>query len=151
MRLALLRVREVDRLTECAIWALRRLPYREYLQTAHWQRVRILALDRARNICSLCPATTRLHVHHRSYARLGFEQTEDLIVLCADCHARHHRRLAAVTAPRIARLPPNGTMLPSLRPLFARLVEMPTPTCPAVATGAPFSDRALLPLRLGNK
>jgi hypothetical protein len=33
-------------------------------------------------------------VHHRSYARLGFEQPEDVVVLCRSCHTRHHRVLA---------------------------------------------------------
>lgn len=94
------RIREVNRRVETGIAALRRLPYREYLQTSHWQRVRILALERARFACTLCPATERLEVHHRSYARRGFEQPEDLIVLCHDCHSRHHRilRLAAIRA-----------------------------------------------------
>lgn len=93
MRPALLRVREADRRTESAIAALRRLPYRDYLQTAHWQRVRILALDRAQRACALCSETSRLEVHHRTYARLGFEQPEDVIVLCTTCHGKHHDRL----------------------------------------------------------
>lgn len=76
---------------ELAIAALRRLPYRDYLRTNHWHRVRALALERARDRCALCPATRRLQVHHRSYARKGFEQPEDLIVLCERCHDRHHR------------------------------------------------------------
>jgi 5-methylcytosine-specific restriction endonuclease McrA len=87
-----LRLVETNRRVESAITALQRLPYREYLRTAHWQRVRLLALERARHACALCPATDRLQVHHRSYARRGFEQPEDVIVLCDDCHARHHLR-----------------------------------------------------------
>jgi 5-methylcytosine-specific restriction endonuclease McrA len=79
-----------------AIQFLRRLPYREYLRTAHWERVRTLALERARQACALCPATRRLEVHHRSYARKGFEQPEDVIVPCTECHGRHHM------APRAA-------------------------------------------------
>jgi 5-methylcytosine-specific restriction endonuclease McrA len=89
------RFRDADRRTEQAIWFLRRLPYREYLRTAHWHRVRELALERARCVCALCPATDRLQVHHRNYARRGFEQPEDVIVLCEDCHGRHHATLAA--------------------------------------------------------
>jgi hypothetical protein len=34
-----------------------------------------------------------LEVHHRTYARLGFEQPDDLIALCHDCHQDHHRAL----------------------------------------------------------
>src|SRR5687768_14112846 len=92
MRPALLRVREVDRRTESAIAALRRLPYQDYLQTAHWHRVRILAQMRP-----VPRAERELEVHHRNYARRGFEQSEDVIVLCRPCHQRHHGtlRLAA--------------------------------------------------------
>ena len=89
------RFRDADRRTEQAIWLLRRLPYGEYLRTAHWSRVRDLALERARFACAICPARQRLQVHHRSYARRGFEQPEDVVVLCAECHGRHHENLIA--------------------------------------------------------
>lgn len=87
------RLAAVNRQTESAIRALRRLPYREYLRTFHWRRTRELALERAGYQCALCPAREQLAVHHRSYLRLGFEQPQDLIVLCRECHETHHRRL----------------------------------------------------------
>ncbi len=93
--------------TERAIAALRRLPYRQYLRTHHWKRVRVLALERAGYACALCPGTERLEVHHRDYRRRGFEQAEDLVVLCDECHGRHHRAiaLAAVGRPEPAKAP----------------------------------------------
>src|SRR5690348_12707666 len=84
---------DVDQLVERAITALRALPYADYLRTAHWQRVRALALERAGHACELCSATDRLEVHHRTYARLGFEWPSDVIALCADCHEEHHKSL----------------------------------------------------------
>lgn len=84
---------EVDRTVERAIAALRRLPYAEYLQTAHWQRVRTLALEQAGHTCDLCGRDDRLEVHHRTYERVGFERQSDLIVLCHDCHRDFHRSL----------------------------------------------------------
>jgi hypothetical protein len=84
---------EVDRTVEAAIAALRRLPYAEYLQTAHWQRVRTLALEQAGHSCDLCARGARLEVHHRTYERIGFERQSDLIVLCHDCHSDFHRSL----------------------------------------------------------
>jgi 5-methylcytosine-specific restriction endonuclease McrA len=84
---------DVDRTLEQAITALRRLPYAEYLRTAHWQRVRGLALEQAGHTCDLCGHSDRLEVHHRTYERLGFERQSDLIVLCHDCHRDHHRAL----------------------------------------------------------
>jgi hypothetical protein len=83
----------VDQTLEQAITALRRLPYGEYLKTAHWQRVRGLALEQAGHSCDLCGHTDRLEVHHRTYERLGFERQSDLIVLCHDCHRDFHRAL----------------------------------------------------------
>lgn len=86
-------LKEVDQTLEQAIAALRRLPYADYLRTAHWQRVRLLALERAGNACELCAATDRLEVHHRTYERLGFERPLDVIALCHDCHKDHHNAL----------------------------------------------------------
>ena len=87
------RWRAVDQQTERAIAALRRLPYRAYLRTSHWFRVRTLALDRSGRQCALCPSTMRLEVHHKTYVRRGFEAPEDVVVLCDSCHTRHHRTL----------------------------------------------------------
>jgi hypothetical protein len=82
------RLSTTDERMESAIVALRRLPYSEYLKTTHWRRVRQWALERARRACALCPTTRDLQVHHRSYARVGCEQPEDLLVLCRRCHER---------------------------------------------------------------
>lgn len=54
---------EVDGRVEQAIKLLRQLPYAEYLKTAHWQRVRGLALDHAGHQCELCSSTEALEVH----------------------------------------------------------------------------------------
>lgn len=84
---------EVDQTVEQAIAALRKLPYAQYLRTAHWQRVRELALEQAGHTCDLCGQRHQLEVHHRTYARLGFERQSDVIVLCHECHRDHHRAL----------------------------------------------------------
>ena len=71
---------------------LRFLSYREYLETDHWRETRAAAIARAGGKCALCPRvaegseTSRLHVHHRTYERLGEELPADLVVLCAWCH-----------------------------------------------------------------
>jgi len=64
--------------------------YAEYLQTYHWQAIRLKALKRAGHKCQVCAATNRLEVHHNDYARLGGELMTDLVVLCADCHKLFH-------------------------------------------------------------
>jgi 5-methylcytosine-specific restriction endonuclease McrA len=106
--------RDADLRTEQAIWLLRRLPYRDYLRTAHWSRVRDLALERDRFVCALCQATDRLQIHHRSYVRKGFEQPEDVVVPCEDCHGRHPEALVAARmesyTPRRAPLVPASSI-----------------------------------------
>jgi 5-methylcytosine-specific restriction endonuclease McrA len=107
------RWRAVDQQTERAIAALRRLPYWAYLRTSHWFRVKALALERAGHRCALCPSTTHLEVHHKSYARPGFEAPEDVVVLCAECHARHHRVLAVTDIRATDREPAKAPMMSS--------------------------------------
>lgn len=70
--------------------SLKGMPYRQYLQTEHWQNVRNSALKRARFKCQVCCSEQRLQVHHRTYARRGEELPEDLTVLCSKCHGVFH-------------------------------------------------------------
>lgn len=70
---------------------LRLLPYDKYLKTPHWAEKRKGALERAGSRCQVCNAEdVRLNVHHRTYARLGFEMDQDLTVLCDECHGIFH-------------------------------------------------------------
>jgi len=78
---------------------LRKLPYDKYLQTRHWRTKVREALDRADHRCQLCGSEDRLCVHHNTYERLGCERPSDLIVLCQDCHARHHDKLPPPPLP----------------------------------------------------
>lgn len=69
---------------------LRKLPYSQYLQTEHWQERRKAALDRYDHECWRCNKRTNLQVHHLTYAFRGMESTEELMVLCGDCHKKEH-------------------------------------------------------------
>jgi 5-methylcytosine-specific restriction endonuclease McrA len=66
------------------------MPYSEYLETPEWDKTRKAALKRAHYRCQLCNAHGVLHVHHKTYENLGREPSQDLIVLCKDCHRKHH-------------------------------------------------------------
>lgn len=80
--------------------ALRQMPYKDYLQTDHWKRIRnsMLMLNGAR--CSGLPCGSgdsfwgggehMLHVHHLSYKNRGAEKYADLALVCDDCHAAIH-------------------------------------------------------------
>lgn len=71
--------------------SVRRMPYRDYLKTEHWQEFRRFALKRAGYRCQLCNAKNcRLDVHHRTYERIGDENPNDVFVLCVPCHERFH-------------------------------------------------------------
>lgn len=70
---------------------LKSMPYSEYLQSDHWKGLRIKALKKSNFRCQLCNTKTKvLNVHHNTYERRGEEELSDLIVLCEDCHKRHH-------------------------------------------------------------
>jgi hypothetical protein len=70
---------------------MRRELYRLYLASPRWAEQRAAALERAGHKCQLCSShTTNLQVHHNTYDRIGVELNTDLIVLCDDCHRKHH-------------------------------------------------------------
>jgi len=73
--------------------ALKTMPYGEYLQTDEWQETRRKALKRAQFKCQLCNSGGQLNVHHRTYERRGEEDYTDLIVLCKNCHSKHHDKI----------------------------------------------------------
>ena len=68
--------------------------YRKYLQSEHWKAFRLKALERASYACQLCNRKQKdgvtLHVHHRSYTRIGHEDEMDVVVLCSECHKKFH-------------------------------------------------------------
>jgi hypothetical protein len=73
---------------------LRQMPYEDYLKSPEWQVKRQQSLRRAGFRCYLCNiANTTLDVYHRTYERRGDEYNSDLIVLCRDCHSKHHEKI----------------------------------------------------------
>ena len=74
-------------------WMEQRQPYQQYLQTDWWLEIRKRALRKAGYRCQLCYARGSLHVHHRTYRRLGNERMSDLTVLCEKCHGHFHETL----------------------------------------------------------
>jgi 5-methylcytosine-specific restriction endonuclease McrA len=77
--------------------------YEKYLAGPHWQALRKRKLEQQKselghNCCEECreqPEVTRetaLHVHHRTYERLGEERLEDLSIICRPCHDKEHGR-----------------------------------------------------------
>ncbi len=83
--------------------ALRAMSYDKYLLTPEWRERRKGAIGWARNACQLCNSTEKpLHVHHRTYDRLGAELPADLVVLCAKCHTTFHGKEKSANAKEVA-------------------------------------------------
>lgn len=66
-------------------WSL----YNAYLDSPEWAalRQRVIARDGGR--CRACGAPGD-HVHHLTYQRVTEENLDDLVLLCAPCHAEQH-------------------------------------------------------------
>jgi hypothetical protein len=92
------------------------LPYREYLQTEHWQLTRARAYARASHRCQVCNASSKLEAHHRTYVNRGCELDEDLVVLCRECHGVFHKHRSLSPDHR-------GTAAEELRDAEAALEE----------------------------
>lgn len=69
--------------------------YHAYLRSPQWHTLRRVMLDQADGRCQVCRRVERLQVHHNTYDRVGHERLSDLIVLCRQCHERHHFGVAA--------------------------------------------------------
>lgn len=69
------------------------MPYRLYLNTAHWRDIKQRVRCEFGGVCALCLHGERvLHVHHRTYKHRGYEDKHirDLILLCEKCHQEAH-------------------------------------------------------------
>lgn len=89
---------------------LRRMPYRLYLMTPEWKRVRDAALRENGYACSLDISHKEgLEVHHRSYENRGTERPNDLLVLCRACHRLHHAEYGLPQAVHPSQSSPGPT------------------------------------------
>jgi 5-methylcytosine-specific restriction endonuclease McrA len=76
--------------------------YRDYLKSEHWQsfRKKFFASIKARQMrekygglrCEFCEASGILHLHHRTYKRLGKEWLGDVVLICENCHNLVHSK-----------------------------------------------------------
>lgn len=60
--------------------------YQQYLNSPHWQKMRLLKLKQVGFKCQHTGSREKLDVHHLTYARLGREGLNDLMVLQRACH-----------------------------------------------------------------
>ena len=71
---------------------LQRWDYAGYIQGPAWKATRqaFFASKLHDGVCVVCLAVDSIHVHHRTYRRLGCEKLQDLELLCEACHAAAH-------------------------------------------------------------
>jgi len=65
--------------------------YSDYLESAHWCKVKTEFLSSRIKQCAVCKVKKRLVVHHKTYETLGCECDEDLVILCRDHHEELHK------------------------------------------------------------
>lgn len=72
--------------------------YPDYLKSRHWRQMKQKYKQHHHYSCTYCGRKSNLHLHHLTYERVGNESFEDLIYLCASCHAKVHNRTSTSTA-----------------------------------------------------
>lgn len=70
----------------------RKQKYQAYLRSPDWAARRRDYYATHPKICSACGTDRNIHLHHKTYVRLGAELDRDLVPLCAPCHHDEHRR-----------------------------------------------------------
>jgi len=69
--------------------------YNGYLKSQAWFEKKEAVHKRAEYTCEICKTATSFQVHHLTYERVGNENMEDLIAVCASCHEELHNRKVA--------------------------------------------------------
>lgn len=64
--------------------------YNQYLICDAWKRMRQNVFERDKFKCAVCSGPAE-QVHHLTYDRVGYEELEDLVSICKDCHDEVHR------------------------------------------------------------
>jgi hypothetical protein len=62
--------------------------YQQRIASAEWKRLKRELINQRGNNCERCGQGGGLHLHHRTYARLGDELPEDVELLCHPCHMK---------------------------------------------------------------
>ena len=63
----------------------------DYMWSSQWKERKKFIHQRDR-VCQMCGSNSSLEVHHITYERLWYENSEDLVLLCRHCHQNVHDR-----------------------------------------------------------
>lgn len=64
--------------------------YDAYLNSEHWKTFRKTYRESSLPQTCRCCGSPKVQLHHITYARLGVEELEDVVPLCARCHMKLH-------------------------------------------------------------
>jgi len=64
--------------------------YIDYLVSPEWLFRRQKLFKQRGKRCEACGTTRRVEIHHLTYAAIGHELDEHLVILCRDCHQKRH-------------------------------------------------------------
>lgn len=67
--------------------------YKHYLQSTHWRQLSRRKKQESNYTCEICHHKGEIHVHHKTYERLGRELLSDLMSLCKYCHKIIHKKV----------------------------------------------------------
>jgi hypothetical protein len=97
-----------------------RLTYAQYIASDAWRERRAQQIEKDSRRCQGCGSTDDLHVHHRTYDRLGAEAPGDIVTVCEVCHGFIHQEqertghpLAEVTDAVLAQISVSGKTAPA--------------------------------------
>lgn len=81
-----------------------------------WKQRRTKFMRSQGNVCSRCGAdNVPLHLHHKNYDKeFGFEEDEDLMLICESCHHELHQDLEFFDNPDMRNRCPECRMLLTL-------------------------------------
>ena len=65
--------------------------YEAYINSSAWESRRGAYFASHSKACSACGGKEKIHLHHKTYERMGEELDEDLAPLCEFCHSTLHR------------------------------------------------------------
>lgn len=66
------------------------MTYREYITSDLWRIRKRRYFETHDRKCRACGSKKRIHLHHKTYRRLGEERDADLVPLCHSCHTALH-------------------------------------------------------------
>lgn len=70
---------------------MKKFNYQKYIRSNQWKNLRAIYLQKQDRSCSACTRKRKIHLHHKSYDRVGREPDRDLVPLCEICHSEVHR------------------------------------------------------------